>query len=67
MSRFTPTNATPGSEMKIAVLEYRVQHRQPLWHPRDKVEPRYLGIMLTPTGLDRLASAPVEVDEDADE
>jgi hypothetical protein len=58
----------PGSEMKVAALVYRYQHRQELFHPRDKREPKFLGIMLTPTGLDRLATAPVvEVDEDADE
>jgi hypothetical protein len=49
-------------------MEKRARNRQPLFHPRDKREPKFLGIMLTPTGLDRLASAPLmEVDEDADE
>ena len=30
-----PTDATPGSPEKVAVLQYRAQNGQQLWHPLD--------------------------------
>lgn len=50
-----PTTAKPGSEMKIAVLQFRVAHRQELWHPLDYREATINTITITPTGADRAA------------
>lgn len=32
-----PTDAAPGSEAKVAVLEERAARREALWHPMDKI------------------------------
>lgn len=36
MTYFTPTNALPGSEEKIAVIEERYENGHPLFHPADR-------------------------------
>lgn len=34
----SPTNAAPGTEEKVKVLEARMQRREALWHPHDAKE-----------------------------
>ena len=35
---FQPTNALAGSQEKLEVLRWRVEHGLPLWHWRDRAE-----------------------------
>jgi hypothetical protein len=37
-SRYSATEAMPGSEEKLKILAERLERGLPLWHPRDRME-----------------------------
>lgn len=38
MNMFVATDAVPGSQEKVAILERRAAAGHPLWHPNDRVD-----------------------------